>query len=62
MAKTLCDWSKADIEKKQEELEKLVLDPRFFCRRCARVAHNPKVLCKAKRLLTAKRDPSGGED
>ena len=50
MAKTLCDWSKRDISKHPDKLLELVDPPRFFCRRCARVANIPKVLCKPSRL------------
>jgi hypothetical protein len=50
MAKTLCDWSKSDIEKKLQELREIVRNPRFYCRRCARVAHPAKVLCKPAKL------------
>ncbi len=50
MAKTLCDWSKGDIERRAGKLLKLVREPRYFCRRCARVANTPKVLCKPRRL------------
>jgi hypothetical protein len=50
MAKTLCDWSKRDIRKHADKLLELVDPPRFFCRRCARVANIAKVLCKPSRL------------
>ena len=50
MAKTLCDWSKRDISKRADKLLELVDPPRFFCRRCARVATVSKVLCKPSRL------------
>jgi hypothetical protein len=50
MAKTLCDWSKRDISKHADKLLELVDPPRFFCRKCARVANIPKVLCKPSRL------------
>ena len=50
MAKTLCDWSKRDIRKHTDDLLALVSSPRFFCRRCARVANTPKVLCKPGKL------------
>ena len=50
MAKTLCDWSKRDISKHADKLLELVDPPRFFCRRCARVATISKVLCKPSRL------------
>jgi hypothetical protein len=50
MAKTLCDWSKSDLKKHPERLMELVRDPRYYCRRCARVAHTSKVLCKPKKF------------
>ena len=50
MAKTLCDWSKKDLERKPEKLSLLVTDARFYCRKCARSANTPKVLCKAAKL------------
>ncbi len=50
MAKTLCDWSKKDIEKHADELAALVSDPQFYCRNCARAACTSKVLCEPKRL------------
>lgn len=57
MAKTLCDWSKRDIEKKAEKLYSIVRDPKFICRKCARVANQYQVLCKAKRM-----PPCNGSD
>ncbi|HEY5895578.1 MAG TPA: hypothetical protein VIT91_20345 [Chthoniobacterales bacterium] len=50
MANTLCDWSKHDIEKSVHKLAALVRNPQFYCRKCARVANTPDVLCKAKHL------------
>jgi len=50
MAKTLCDWKKKDFEKKEDKLLKILQDPKFFCRRCGRVAASSKVLCKPKKL------------
>ncbi len=60
MAKTLCDWSKRDIEKKAEKLYSLVIDPKFICRKCARVANQYQVLCKPKRMPPV--DRSGDSD
>lgn len=37
MAKTSCDCSKGDIQKHADKLLELVRDPRFSCRRPARV-------------------------
>jgi hypothetical protein len=50
MAKTLCDWSKKDIEKRANELAALLRDPQFYCRKCARGACTYKVLCEPKKL------------
>lgn len=50
MAKTLCDWSKKDLEKHADRLLELVREPRWYCRKCARVANVSKVLCKPRKL------------
>jgi len=50
MAKTLCDWKQKDFEKKEEELVKILQNPKFFCRRCGRAASSSKFLCKPKKL------------
>jgi hypothetical protein len=50
MGKTLCDWSKRDISKHADKLLQLVDPPRFFCRKCARVAKISEVLCKPFKL------------
>lgn len=48
MAKTICDWSKKDIEKNPEKLWEITKNPTFYCRKCGRVANTKKALCKAK--------------
>jgi len=50
MSKTLCDWSKKELEKHPEKLCEIVREPRFYCRKCARVANIAKVLCKPRKL------------
>lgn len=50
--KTLCDWSEKDIAKKLDELNAIVSDPRYVCRRCARAAGRKAALCKPKKLPT----------
>ena len=50
MAKTLCDWSKKDLDKHADHLAAIVRDPRYYCRKCARSAHSSKFLCKPRRL------------
>ena len=54
MAKTLCEWKKSDIADGLEELSKIVGDPRYICRKCARAAHQDKHLCKPMPLPEAK--------
>jgi hypothetical protein len=46
MSRTLCEWKKHEIVEDTEELAKIVCDPRFVCRKCARAAHKDKHLCK----------------
>jgi hypothetical protein len=46
MSETLCDWSKHEIKERAEELLGLTRDATFYCRKCARVANMPYVLCK----------------
>ncbi len=54
MAKTLCDWSKRELEKHPDKLWELVRDPRYYCRKCARSANTAKVLCKPRPLPVPK--------
>jgi hypothetical protein len=46
MSKTLCEWKKSEIADETAELAKIVCDPRYVCRKCARAAHRDKDLCK----------------
>lgn len=46
MSETLCDWSKSEIRERVAELAELVRHPKFYCRKCARVAAREEVLCK----------------
>ncbi len=55
MGKTLCEWSKKDIEKHFAELCDLTADPRFICRKCARSAHEARHLCKPRRRLVVEK-------
>jgi len=48
MAKTLCDWSKKDIENDAKKLHALTREACYFCRKCARVSNQKKALCKAE--------------
>lgn len=48
MAKTICDWSKKDLEERPDLLRSITQSPTHYCRKCGRVANTKKVLCKAK--------------
>ncbi|MEM6910910.1 MAG: hypothetical protein AAF555_04940 [Verrucomicrobiota bacterium] len=50
MGKRLCDWSKKEIEKDFDRLHALLFPPAFYCRKCARVAAEKKLLCKGEKL------------
>ena len=50
MAKTLCDWSKRDIEANSTKLHQIVQDPQYYCRKCARVACQKRYLCKGAKF------------
>ncbi len=59
MARTLCDWKKHEIHDDIEDLAKIVRDPRYVCRKCARSAHSDKHLCKPMALPTLHHDKNG---
>jgi len=44
--KTFCKWTQKDIEKRVDLLAELVDEPRYVCKKCARVANSKKLVCK----------------
>jgi len=48
--KSICDWDKKDIEKNLKEIASQVSKPKYVCRKCARVARDEKLLCKAVKI------------
>lgn len=50
MAKRLCKLSRNEIATSLGEIERLVAEPQFLCRSCARVAADKKSLCKPQAL------------
>lgn len=49
-AKQLCKWDKDEIKDNLKELKKIVAQPRFICRKCARAARKEEYLCKPEPL------------
>lgn len=45
-AKVLCKWKTDDYTRERETLEAIVMEPRFLCLKCGRVANRKKWLCK----------------
>lgn len=48
--KPLCKWDKDDIKENMKELKKIVAQPRFICRKCARAARKEEYICKPEPL------------
>ncbi len=44
--KALCDFSKSDIEKHKKKLKKMIVDPKYICKKCFRACSNKDYLCK----------------
>ncbi|MDK2948190.1 MAG: hypothetical protein PWQ63_1350 [Methanolobus sp.] len=50
MAKNMCSWDKDDIKENEEAFRKIVKKPKYFCKKCGRVAKDDDLLCKPKKL------------
>ncbi|TXZ05232.1 hypothetical protein FXE62_02770 [Vibrio cholerae] len=50
VAKRLCKLSRHEIATSLSEIERLVAEPQFLCRACARVAVDKKSLCKPQAM------------
>lgn len=48
--KQLCKWDKDEIKDNLKELKKIVSEPRFLCKKCARAAKREEHLCKPEPL------------
>jgi len=53
--KTFCKWKEKELLKRADVFADLVNEPRFVCRKCARVANTRKVLCKPMPLAVGLR-------
>jgi hypothetical protein len=47
---TLCDWDRKEIEKEMDVILRLVNNPKYICKKCARVANTASVLCKSHKI------------
>lgn len=52
--KSLCEWSKKELEKERGELMALVARPTHVCRDCGRAASDKQALCKPLKIKTSK--------
>jgi hypothetical protein len=46
LKKTLCEYSRKDIEKNRDLFAAAVREPRYLCNKCARASNDKKLLCK----------------
>lgn len=53
MAKRLCKLSRKQVAHSLGEIEKLVVEPKFVCRSCARASHSKQHLCKPASIAAA---------
>lgn len=53
MAKRLCKLSRKQVAHSLGEIEKLVAEPKFVCRSCARASHSKQHLCKPASIAAA---------
>lgn len=60
--KPLCKWDKEEIKESLKELKKIVSQPRFVCRKCARAAGEEDYLCKPEPLDKEKKEKKKGLD
>jgi hypothetical protein len=48
--RNLCDWDRKEIESEMATLVSLVNNPKYVCKKCARVANAEEVLCKSQKI------------
>jgi len=48
--KTLCDFTKNDLDKFNKELRLLVRKPKYICKKCFRACSEKELLCKPNKL------------
>jgi hypothetical protein len=55
---SLCKLDKHDMEERMDDIVSLVSDPKFICRKCARVAINKNYLCKPVKIKSSAKNGS----
>jgi len=48
--KTLCKLKPKGHDPLDPEIRRILLDPKYYCRKCLRSAHEKKALCKPEKL------------
>lgn len=48
--KKLCDVKKGEFKLYENEIINIVKNPLFICKKCLRVAHEEKYLCKPNKI------------
>ncbi len=48
--KTLCKLKKDELTDDFKQIVKIVINPKFICEKCARVAKEKKYLCSPKKM------------
>ena len=48
--KSLCDFTKSDLDKFNKELRLLVKKPKYICKKCFRACSEKEYLCKPTKL------------
>lgn len=56
MSRTLCDWSKKDIQRYASKLLDIVSPQVFLCEKCARTACEKKYLCRPREIAKIRED------
>lgn len=46
MGKTMCKWGDGRVKDDLEKFKSLVLQPKYACKKCGRVAKDEENLCK----------------
>ena len=48
--KTICDFDKKDFDKFGQEIKKIIMEPKYMCRKCYRASSVKDLLCKPTKI------------